>query len=88
MTTVKIAQLKSQLSAYLRQVQKGEEILVTDRETPIAKVVPYTTVAEKLQILSAREKPSMLKKLKIPASPPSTDSLKTLLEDRKDDLED
>lgn len=87
MTVVKIARLKSHLSSYLRQVQKGEQIVVTDRETPIAKMVPYTSSTEKLQILSAKQNPTILKKLTIPATPKESDSLKALLEDRKDDLE-
>ena len=38
---VKIAEFKSGLSRYLRSVQKGHEIVIKDRETPIARVVPY-----------------------------------------------
>ncbi len=41
-TEVKIAEFKSKLSKYLRSVQRGNEIVVKDRETPIARVVPYT----------------------------------------------
>ena len=88
MTTVKIAKLKSHLSAYLRQVQKGEQLIVTDRETPIAKVIPYAATSERLQIMSAKEKPQIFKNLKVPRTSKPMDSLKTLLEDRKDDLED
>jgi antitoxin (DNA-binding transcriptional repressor) of toxin-antitoxin stability system len=38
--TVKIAQLKAQLSAHLRLVQSGEELLVCDRQNPVARIVP------------------------------------------------
>jgi len=41
--TVNIADLKNQLSAYLRQVREGEEILVKDRTRPIALIVPLST---------------------------------------------
>ena len=37
---VSIADLKNNLSAHLARVRAGEEILVRDRHTPIAKIVP------------------------------------------------
>ena len=40
-TPVKIAELKARLSAYLRSVRAGDEIIVQDRDTPIARLVPY-----------------------------------------------
>lgn len=40
METAAIAQLKSQLSRYLRRVKAGEEIVVTERGIPIARLVP------------------------------------------------
>jgi len=38
---VGIAELKGKLSAYLRAVRKGGEVVIKDRETPIARLVPY-----------------------------------------------
>lgn len=38
METVKIAELKNRLSYYLRRVQKGESILVCDRDRVIARI--------------------------------------------------
>lgn len=40
MRTVQIAELKNKLSAYLNFVRAGEEVLVRDRATPIARIVP------------------------------------------------
>jgi len=40
-TEVKIAELKSKLSEYLRSVRRGNEVVIKDRETPIARIVPY-----------------------------------------------
>ena len=40
MKRVRIAELKSRLSEYLRAVRRGETIAVLDRETPIAQIVP------------------------------------------------
>ena len=45
MTTVRIAQLKDHLSEHLRAVERGGEILVTDRERPIARIIPATAPA-------------------------------------------
>jgi prevent-host-death family protein len=39
MTTVGVAQLKAQLSRYLDTVKHGEEVVVTERGRPIAKLV-------------------------------------------------
>ena len=39
MTRAGIAELKANLSAYLRRVRKGETITVMDRDTPIARIV-------------------------------------------------
>lgn len=42
MKTVNIGALKDQLSAYLRLVKNGEEVLVSERNVPVAKIVPIT----------------------------------------------
>ena len=38
--TAAVAELKAQLSRYLSRVKAGEEILVTERGAPIARLVP------------------------------------------------
>ena len=40
MQTVTIGKLKNNLSAYLRKVRAGEEIIIRDRQTPIARLMP------------------------------------------------
>jgi prevent-host-death family protein len=40
MKRVKIAELKDQLSKHLRAVEQGAEVEVTDRDRPIARIVP------------------------------------------------
>jgi len=40
--TVNVADLKNGLSKYLREVRRGEEILIKDRNVPIAKIVPLS----------------------------------------------
>ena len=47
-TEVKIAEFKSRLSAYLRSVRQGQEIVIKDRETPIARLTPYQAAGNRL----------------------------------------
>jgi len=40
MRSVNIGELKARLSAHLRRVRGGEEVLVCDRNRPVARIVP------------------------------------------------
>ena len=42
MRRANIADLRNRLTQYLREVRAGEEIIVRDRQRPIAKIVPFT----------------------------------------------
>ncbi len=42
MRTVTVSKLKASLSEYLRRVKAGEEVQVSERGRPIAKLVPLT----------------------------------------------
>jgi antitoxin (DNA-binding transcriptional repressor) of toxin-antitoxin stability system len=48
--TVRIAELKSRLSEHLRSVRKGRTLTILDRDTPIARIVPWTQRDTFLQI--------------------------------------
>jgi len=79
--TVKVAELKAQLSAYLREVRRGHAVTVCDRDTPVARLVPYAAVdeslASKLPIRNWGE-------MKLPAPlGHRVDSLAALLEERQ-----
>ena len=50
MKTVKIAELKNHLSEHLRSVEAGDEIVVTDRDRPIAKIIPHSNAARRIRI--------------------------------------
>ena len=50
---VGVRELKNRLSAYLERVKAGEEIVVTDRGTPIAKLVAIDRGTERLNQLIA-----------------------------------
>ncbi len=54
MKRVKIAELKDQLSRHLRAVERGAEIEVTDRNRPIARLVPVPRQAPEVHILAAK----------------------------------
>jgi antitoxin (DNA-binding transcriptional repressor) of toxin-antitoxin stability system len=58
MKTVTIAALKGHLSAYLQEVRAGTEILVRDRDTVVARIVPFTPAGEdaELEALAAQGK--------------------------------
>jgi prevent-host-death family protein len=40
MLTVAVAEIKARLSSYLKRIKAGEEILITERGTPVARLVP------------------------------------------------
>ena len=42
MRTVNVAELKDQLSKYLTFAKSGEEIVIRDRNLPVAKLVPFS----------------------------------------------
>jgi prevent-host-death family protein len=50
---VKVAELKSKLSEYLRSVRRGNEIVIKDRDTPIARIVPYEDHPKRLIVRPA-----------------------------------
>ncbi|MBI1852775.1 MAG: type II toxin-antitoxin system prevent-host-death family antitoxin [Planctomycetes bacterium] len=50
MKSVRIAELKARLSAYLRGVRNGHPLTVLDRDTPIARIVPYEPEAAGLVV--------------------------------------
>ena len=79
MTTVGIAELKSRLSEYLRAVRRGRSLTVLDRDTPVARIVPYA--AETIEVRRATRRPRDLRLPPPPATP--TDSVAILLDDRR-----
>jgi prevent-host-death family protein len=41
-----VAEIKAHLSHFLRRVKAGEEIVITERNVPIARIVPLTRAAD------------------------------------------
>jgi prevent-host-death family protein len=89
-----IADLKNNLSRYLRQVRRGEEILIRDRNTPIAKIVPLDGVdeidAETRELVAAGMMRLEQQKLdwdafwKLPAPRVRADLVKAISDDREE----
>lgn len=56
--------LKAKMGQYMRAVRAGEEIVVTDRDQPVARLVPYRQAeprsGEEVQVAQAKD----------PAAPP------------------
>ncbi len=44
MRSVNVAELKNQLSKYLTFAKSGDEIIIRDRNVPVAKLVPFSGV--------------------------------------------
>ena len=79
MSNVGIAELKARLSEHLRAVRNGGTLTVLDRDTPIARIVPYAA-----QPLEIRKATRHVRDLKLPAKPSKrTDSVAMLIEDRR-----
>ncbi|MGA3361894.1 MAG: type II toxin-antitoxin system prevent-host-death family antitoxin [Solirubrobacteraceae bacterium] len=53
MTTVGIAELRQNLSEYLRRVERGERLVVTDRNRPVAELGPPPATGAALDRLIA-----------------------------------
>jgi prevent-host-death family protein len=84
MKNVKIAELKAHLSEHLRQVRRGLTYTVMDRETPIARIVPYRVETEPLRISRALRRVPSLRRVPLP--PPlklDVDAVAVLLEERQ-----
>ena len=78
MKTVGIADLKARLSEHLRSVRKGRILTVMDRDTPVARIVPYAD-----EPIAVRRATRRVRDLVVPAPPAAaTDSLAVLVGDR------
>jgi len=77
---VKIAALKARLSHYLRIVRRGTPLTVLDRDTPVARLVPFAGRMEGLRVRRALRSGGDVR-LPAPLRSP-VDSLALLLEDR------
>jgi prevent-host-death family protein len=92
--TVNVAELKNRLSMYLNEVRAGREVLVRDRSTPIARIVPIAHGAdqdEELRALAAQGKVRLAEHAMdesfwdLPAPRVSADALRRALTSERDE---
>ena len=86
MTGIRIADLKSRLSEHLRKVRTGSSLTVLDRDTPIARIVPWKAGHDSLKLRAPL--PGAPKLQRVPLPPPlrlREDVVKLLMEERQGD---
>lgn len=62
MQTATVSRLKMSLSAYLRQVKAGEEVVITEHGRPIARLLPLASVASVPDHVREMEAQGLLKR--------------------------
>jgi len=63
---VGVAELRQNLSLYLRRVEKGERLVVTDRNRPVAELGPASSTGSGLDRLIAEGKVSRPRRSSLP----------------------
>ena len=74
MRSVNVAELKNRLSKYLTFAKSGEEIVIRDRNLPVAKLVPFSAeegTEEELLLVAAG-------KMRLPKSPVEVSKLERI----------
>lgn len=80
----KIGELKTHFSSYIQKVKKGGEIVVTERNTPVAKIIPFPEKKEKLLIIHKPKQPYKFSDIKVPPMDSKIDILEILKQTRAD----
>ena len=84
MKRVKIAELKDHLSEHLRAVERGASIEVTDRDRPIARIVPVPEDEPPVTILPPKRPFAEVRDKPYPPTKWKGDILEVLREERGD----
>lgn len=94
MITAGVARLKEALSYFLARVKKGEEVIVTDRGKPIARLVPISELSSDSKEIAQLIRSGILKpprgRIKArflkpsPVKDPEGLVLKSLLQERRE----
>ena len=64
MKRAQIAELKAHLSKYLAQVRTGDTVIVCDRNTPIARIVPYAESEDRFVIDEPTQPATILRSIR------------------------
>ena len=78
--TITISYFKAHISEELRKVRKGARIIISDRDTPIAEVIPFRTTPALLGVRHPQVTPFLIPR---PPFKIDHDPLEYLLEDRE-----
>jgi prevent-host-death family protein len=77
-----VSELKAHLSSYLTAVRGGETVVVHDRKTPIARLIPYQQKVDGVEIQEPTLPVKDLKKIRGVRPRRSVDIVKLLRESR------
>ena len=84
MTAVNIADLKARLSLHLRNVRRGRTIVVLDRMTPVAHIVPAEPEGGDVVVTAPAEGAPSLARVRMPkAAKAAPDAVAMLVRDRR-----
>ncbi|OGQ23478.1 MAG: hypothetical protein A3I05_07390 [Deltaproteobacteria bacterium RIFCSPLOWO2_02_FULL_44_10] len=82
--SVKVGELRNRLSAYLKRVRRGAEVVVTDRDTPIGRLIPYDQKNdEKWDLIHPPKGYEKLSSLSFPEANGDISAVEELLRERR-----
>lgn len=84
MRQVRIAELKDRLSEHLRAVEQGAEVVVMDRNRPIARIVPIPSPGKRIRVVQPTRDFSEIRDRRRARAGWGVDSTRLLLEERQD----
>jgi antitoxin (DNA-binding transcriptional repressor) of toxin-antitoxin stability system len=85
MERVTVAELKSRLSHYLREVREGKSFTVLSRDIPVATLGPHQPGdADDIEIIEPTEDPATWGQVDLPPLHLERDIVEYLIEDRDD----
>jgi prevent-host-death family protein len=61
MKTAAVSELKARLSEYLNRVKAGEEVLITDRGDPVARLLPISRARAGRGTMKSMEKKGLIR---------------------------
>jgi prevent-host-death family protein len=61
MKTAAVSELKARLSEYLNRVKAGEEVLITDRGSPVARLMPIPRAKAMRETMGGMEKRGLIR---------------------------
>lgn len=86
-TSIGVAELKARLSEFLREVRSGHEVVVMDRNKPVARIVPYEAQERSCIVREPIGRYRTLGDVPMPSRPRglTMDPVELLLQDRRED---